>query len=237
MTFLLFIKIIVAIAAYVGLVLLVARLFGFSSDEPVQAPKRNRRTLHEVVASPNWYLIAAAIALGSTISSVAGQGRYWIHFSVAGAILFLFATWRFRAHVLSCVVKRKETNVAQCPFVTSAINDAKNWRCDCGEYCNPVLPEWRWNGREYEHSHEGTQTYFPAVRIPPESWYENNHQNAFWRQARPVEVEFASPVEWLGRKVSYAVFKCPRCCQRMMPYVRSWRPIGDWKISPEPTKQ
>lgn len=31
--------------------------------------------------------------------------------------------------------------------------DAKNYRCECGEVANPMSPLWRWNGRTWEHHH------------------------------------------------------------------------------------
>lgn len=46
----------------------------------------------------------------------------------------------------------------------------KNWVCTmCGEKCNHLSGEWRWNGQGWEHWHEYPIGHVPAELQSPES--------------------------------------------------------------------
>ena len=46
------------------------------------------------------------------------------------------------------------------------LQDAENWKCECGKRCNPSAAEWRWNGQAWEHHHGYPVGYVAAIRIP-----------------------------------------------------------------------
>ncbi len=33
------------------------------------------------------------------------------------------------------------------------LEEAKEWKCECGETCDPASPKWRFNGLNWEHHH------------------------------------------------------------------------------------
>ena len=39
------------------------------------------------------------------------------------------------------------------PELKKHFAEAKGWKCECGEVCNPGSGHWRWNGNEWEHHH------------------------------------------------------------------------------------
>jgi len=45
------------------------------------------------------------------------------------------------------------------------LEKAQEWVCECGERCNPCSGTWRFNGRDWEHSH-GSLGHFTAERKP-----------------------------------------------------------------------
>lgn len=44
--------------------------------------------------------------------------------------------------------------------------DAGQWVCDCGQTCDPVSPDWRWNGRDWCHHHGYPVGHVQAQRKP-----------------------------------------------------------------------
>lgn len=45
------------------------------------------------------------------------------------------------------------------------IAEARQWSCpQCAERCNPLLPDWKWNGTDWEHTHD--DKLVTAVRAP-----------------------------------------------------------------------
>lgn len=48
----------------------------------------------------------------------------------------------------------------------NTMESAAEWLCECGERANPVSPEWRWNGRDWEHHHGYPISHCAAARSP-----------------------------------------------------------------------
>lgn len=44
--------------------------------------------------------------------------------------------------------------------------DPTEWLCDCGQRCDPMAAEWRWNGRDWEHHHGYPVGHVTATRAP-----------------------------------------------------------------------
>lgn len=48
-------------------------------------------------------------------------------------------------------------NDDQSKALSEALRDqvrlARQWQCECGVLCDPVSPDWRWNGKAWEHYH------------------------------------------------------------------------------------
>lgn len=43
---------------------------------------------------------------------------------------------------------------------------SRDWICECGIRCDFTNPDWRWNGRDWEHSHGYPLGHVPAERKP-----------------------------------------------------------------------
>jgi hypothetical protein len=39
------------------------------------------------------------------------------------------------------------------PALVKHLTEAKEWLCECGQHCDPMSADWRWNGFAWEHYH------------------------------------------------------------------------------------
>jgi hypothetical protein len=46
-------------------------------------------------------------------------------------------------------VRRQESSA----FLEKHLSEAVQWLCECGQRCDPLSSEWRWNGQNWEHYH------------------------------------------------------------------------------------
>jgi len=56
--------------------------------------------------------------------------------------------------------------VAICD-IKKMMNDARAWVCECGEKANPMSPDWRWDGENWQHFHGYPLGHVTAERKEP----------------------------------------------------------------------
>jgi len=59
---------------------------------------------------------------------------------------------------------RTTTEAEALLWIEKRLAEAQNWICECGQRCNPMRDDWRWNGFSWEHHHGYPLGYVAATR-------------------------------------------------------------------------
>ena len=85
------------------------------------------------------------------------------------------------------------------PKLYHHLENAKNWKCECGEVCNPASAKWRWNGRDWEHQHGYPMGHVQAEKINVKPRYklcpelvDGDH----WTVVDDISAVLAAVEEW-----------------------------------------
>src|SRR3990167_1917554 len=68
-------------------------------------------------------------------------------------------------HVFSTIAKEIRSVATEMRSTPNAVSD---WLCDCGQRGNAASPDWRWNGRTWEHHHGYPIGHVATERKPPD---------------------------------------------------------------------
>ena len=60
------------------------------------------------------------------------------------------------------------TEAGQRTMIEGFLDKALEWKCECGERCDPSSSKWRWNGAQWEHHHGYPVGHVVAEHVGPD---------------------------------------------------------------------